>query len=645
MPSLSQPLYIPPPFVGRQREQKVYRQLLTSASPWLLIITGQGGNGKSTLLRQLAQQTPSDRAVITLNFSNEVLRTDAFKILETLAEHLTLYCNEQQNKAFETALQEGRKQLAELSRSMSQNIHVDQGASLEGATLSMSGDTALIREQRLHVRAMVTKAFYTQLRTLNRSFVLLLDTCEWLSELEGLEIGQWVMNELVPNIHERLQQRSFHCSVVITSRTMPSLTVIEKQDQWLLSLPMLEQAAVEEYLSTLGMQDALLRQRIYEITHGHALCVSIIGVLWQERDGQPFTLDDLPHLREKFNEQALLEFIQERLDKRLKTPFRELTRYGVLLRSFDLPMLQAVFPEYFSGSDALDRFHQLIRYPYIERVGNQHYAFHDLLRELQAMEVREQEPETWKRYHKRALAHVTPTSQSVPYPPDWYYHAIAFDEEQGMSDWWDATQNLRYTGTAYLRALFEVAHDETLKLKPLSQAQRAFLLGRFYYASYGSHLDAALASYEQALSLFRQVGSSLGEANVRKAMGDVQQFRDDRDAALASYEQALSLFRQVGSSLGEANCYLAQGRVALQQEAYQKALTLHTDAYQLYQHIQDGYSQARLLFYRSLVYEAMKEQKRAITDVEVALTIAQQLDLPFIDLFQNRLDELQKGTP
>ena len=60
--------------------------------------------------------------------------------------------------------------------------------------------------------------------------------------------------------------------------------------------------------------------------------------------------------------------------------------------------------------------------------------------------------------------------------------------------------------------------------------------------------EAALASYEQALSLFRQVGAKVGEANVRKAMGDVLQFRDEREAALASYEQALSLFRQVGET-------------------------------------------------------------------------------------------------
>ncbi len=53
-------------------------------------------------------------------------------------------------------------------------------------------------------------------------------------------------------------------------------------------------------------------------------------------------------------------------------------------------------------------------------------------------------------------------------------------------------------------------------------------------------------------------------ANVLQAIGDVQQFRDDRDAALASYEEALRLFKQVGAKLGEANVLSAQARLALQ---------------------------------------------------------------------------------
>jgi tetratricopeptide (TPR) repeat protein len=75
--------------------------------------------------------------------------------------------------------------------------------------------------------------------------------------------------------------------------------------------------------------------------------------------------------------------------------------------------------------------------------------------------------------------------------------------------------------------------------------------------------DAALASYAEALRLFQQVGDKLGEANVRKAIGDVQQFRKDNDAALASYAEALRLFQQVGDKLGEANVRAAQGRLKI----------------------------------------------------------------------------------
>jgi hypothetical protein len=257
----------------------------------------------------------------------------------------------------------------------------------------------------------------------------MLDTCEWLSEPEAFEVGQWVTDELVPGILERMALRRHPFSVVIASRTMLPLTMIDQNDRQTLALPRLEQAAVDLYLEQVGMQDAVFRHRVYEITHGHALCVSIIGILWQEQGDQAFTLADLPLLHAQFNERALLEYIRERLDKRLKTPFREMTRYGVLLRSFNLPMLRAVFPELLPDAEDLDCFHQLISYPYVEMLGNQHYTFHDLLREIQAEEIREQQPEKWSEYHKRALDYLTHVAK---YSADWFYHAIAYDEEQGM---------------------------------------------------------------------------------------------------------------------------------------------------------------------------------------------------------------------
>ena len=61
------------------------------------------------------------------------------------------------------------------------------------------------------------------------------------------------------------------------------------------------------------------------------------------------------------------------------------------------------------------------------------------------------------------------------------------------------------------------------------------------------------------------------EANVLQAIGDVQQFRKETDAALASYDEALKLFRQVGDKLGEANTLAAMSRLSLRQGKLEEA--------------------------------------------------------------------------
>src|SRR5579863_8221491 len=634
---------IQPIFVGREREQEAYRGMLNgTSSRWVMVVTGQGGNGKSALLRHLMEKlTPAGTLAIHLNFAGGDLSVDPLTVLEEMVEQLASHYDRRPARAFkrfDTALQEGRKLLG--PRQGDQIIIAREHGTVTDNTLS----AGVSREQRRQVYLNARKACYDLLDSLSplTQLVLLLDTCERLHEMEGTglsETGQWVMNELIPGIHQHLHQRRRQCGVVLASRILPPFEAIDGQEIQHLKLPKMEQVAVENYLQHLGMSDAALRQHIYRVTYGHALCVSIIGALWQERGEQPFTIADLPRFQQQFNEQALMKFIGERvLDKRLKSPYRVLTRYGVLLRSFDLPTLQALFPHLLPGDD-LDRWRHLIAYPYIESVGNQRYAFHDLLREIQSEEIRVQEGPKWLAYHQQALKYLTRTA---PDSPDRYYHALACDEEQGRSDWWDAIQDTHIRGTREsFQALLQAARDRTLRLSPLTNATIFQWEGTFYY--FGGQMQAALASYEQALSLFQKVGSSLGEANVRKAMGDVQQFRKDMQAALASYEQALSLFQKVGDRLGEANCYLAQGRVARQQENNEQALALYTHAYQLYQKIQDGYSQAIALYYRSWVYQAMEKRELAIADMEGAVAIARALDLPFLGDFQERLDDLRGG--
>jgi len=606
MSTASQALPIQAPFVGRKREQQAYQQLLTKATPWALVVTGQGGNGKSTLLRYLAEQTPQDIPVVTLNFANESLRTDPLKILEELSWKLAAYCDAQRVDTFEKTLEEGRTRNSELGRQMGQTI-----------------DAATLSEQRRQVRGTVARALYAQLLTFQPArLVIMLDTYEWLTEPEGLELGRWVMDELIPGIHDRMVQSRHQCSVVVASRMQPPMTVIEQQDRYTLALPMLEKESVDLYLQQVGMQDSALRERVYDITHGHPLCVSIIGTLWQERGDHAFTLADLPQLQAQFSERALLEFIQERLDKRLKTPFRELTHYGVLLRSFNLPMLRAIFPELLPESEALELFRQLVRYPYVEPQGNQSYAIHELLREIQAAEIREQEPQAWSSYHKRVLDYLT---QTAPHSADWYYHAIAYDEEEGMADWWKAVQEPQNYGTAYLGSLFQAANDPTLKLSPARAADLAFLLGRFYYSGSDLQLDTALECYKVALPLYQQVPDRLGEANVRKAIGDVQQFRKDLDTALQSYGQALTLYQQVGDRLGEANVRQAMGEVQQLRKDTDTALQSYEQALALYQQVGDRLGEANVRKAIGDVQQFRRDLDTALQSYEQALALYRQV--------------------
>lgn len=108
--------------------------------------------------------------------------------------------------------------------------------------------------------------------------------------------------------------------------------------------------------------------------------------------------------------------------------------------------------------------------------------------------------------------------------------------------------------------------------------------------------DAALASYNEALKLFKEIGAKLGEANVLQAIGDVQQSREELDVALDSYHEALKIFRQVGAKLGEANIHLSLGNIKRQQNDIGGAKDDYQYALNIYQTIGDSYSQARALY-------------------------------------------------
>src|SRR5689334_7392152 len=145
-------------FVGREHELKVYKEFLVEETPWVLIITGLGGIGKTTLLHRLTKYTLSESflykiGIVTLDFANEDLRNDPLKLLAKLTADTASYCDLQQiDSDFKETLRLNFDQLAQLNMERAQT------------GMSESEDPAL-REIRHQMRELTTEAFYAQIKT------------------------------------------------------------------------------------------------------------------------------------------------------------------------------------------------------------------------------------------------------------------------------------------------------------------------------------------------------------------------------------------------------------------------------------------------------------------------------------------------
>src|ERR1700674_3273700 len=95
-------------FVGREHEQRLYLQHLSSVAPWVLLFTGMGGIGKTTLLQHLKDITPSGILFARLDFANGTLRLDSLNILEVLSSQLSQYCSPDPSANFQQELQSAR---------------------------------------------------------------------------------------------------------------------------------------------------------------------------------------------------------------------------------------------------------------------------------------------------------------------------------------------------------------------------------------------------------------------------------------------------------------------------------------------------------------------------------------------------------
>ncbi len=467
-------------FVGRTRELERYQRFLTRETPWVLIIRGLGGSGKSTLLSELEKQTPRDSCVVTLDFAQRSLREDYLTFLENISQQVEPYCDAERTVEFRKSIAAGRLEIGKRIAGgtteiggITETMTVGNDTTASNIAFNVeageAGAEAAIQVTLHQMREIAREKFYAQMKTFTKKrLVIMLDTSEWLNEKTAeAEAARWGGTELIKGLRARMQNQGKACFVVMASRVPLELETINQAEQEQLRLKMFDRAEVDQYLAEMEVHDPAIQDNIYNLTYGHPHGMAIIYDIWEEQWDGPIRTSDLRKLTGLFYERALQEVIDKDVLRRLlKSPLDKLTRYGVLLRRFNLPLLQAVFHEWLPEPEASDRFNQLIRYPHVESLGDFYYVFHKLLREILAGYIRVQEPEKWRRYHQLALDFLTPNGDSPQgqlRSPDCYYHLLACNEEQGVRYWNDIKTR---ASQEYIEALRDAARDKTLQLTP-----------------------------------------------------------------------------------------------------------------------------------------------------------------------------------
>ena len=503
-------------FIGREQEKGEYHHFLKNSRPWILLVTGMPGIGKSTFLQHVEQHdTPTDAITVRLDFADISLRIDRLKVLEELSRGTERCCSEQAVVAFRQKVEEARlyfvqqqgKHLKNLADQLQQQDRV-----IPEDVEKMLCDVPM---QETASQEAVEKLFYEQMKSFShdKQLVIMFDTCEWLDSPSGQRVKSWLENELIAKLPEAKQ-----CHIVIAGRMPMQLSTVNSQDHLEMKLEGLDETAVTNYMQNEMKMQNEAGKRVFRMTRGHPLCLSILCALWREERENNISKEeekDLILLEREYDEQQFIELVQERLDSRLYSPYREWTHYGVLLRSFDLPLLCAVFSEIVNLPDYEDCYHQFIRYAYVvhEREKSECYMIHELLREVLVENIRQQEPDKWRTYHQRAFNYY----QKCPVPQQYnmYYHAVALDAEKGIKDWKKAVRGALQRNEQHFEYLLYALCDNALKLSDYPNALYNEIL-RESKLRWGQNKD--LEKYTRSESHYKEAGNYARVNSAKKAI-------------------------------------------------------------------------------------------------------------------------------
>jgi tetratricopeptide (TPR) repeat protein len=139
---------------------------------------------------------------------------------------------------------------------------------------------------------------------------------------------------------------------------------------------------------------------------------------------------------------------------------------------------------------------------------------------------------------------------------------------------------------------------------------------------------AALQTYQQVLTIRKQIGDRLGVGDTLQQIGAVYDRLGEYAQALTYYQQALTIRQQIDNKVGIGSTLNSIGSVYQQQGNFRRALQFYEQALAIRKQVKDTAGVGRTLNNLGLAYNQLGQYPRAIEFYQQALNIFQSLNNP-----------------
>ena len=254
------------------------------------------------------------------------------------------------------------------------------------------------------------------------------------------------------------------------------------------------------------------------------------------------------------------------------------------------------------------------------------YRFHDLIGE-HARALAADDPEADReaavdrlmRYYlqtalaaDRYLARRTPPGKTArpEIPPA---HVPELPDRESAVTWMNAERFNLHAVIGYA-----ATHDRPQYAMAIATAMHGFLRSQ-------AHWDQARTLYDAVLTVARQTGDRLAQANALADLGDMQTLTGYYRTAIGSHQQALELYRGLGDRLGEANALHKLGIVQQAAGGYQAATVNLTRALEFHRELGDRLGEVNDLHQLGIVQYETGDWPMATASQEQALRLRREL--------------------